>query len=159
MSFGSCLGFFFSRPTGYPCSLVTPFVLTGDLDDVLAVVGDDRVTQWLVFDSRGRAEAEAMLAGIIDACPAGAQDRVLPRCHAARRRGPSGRVRRLGLDGVKAAKLGYAIRPECQGRGCATDAARALISFGFELGLHRVSAAIGPDNAASLAMMATLGCT
>ena len=44
---------------------------------------------------------------------------------------------RLGLTGVKAAKLAFAIAADQWGRGYATDAARALITFGFaHLGLH-----------------------
>jgi ribosomal-protein-alanine N-acetyltransferase len=67
---------------------------------------------------------------------------------------------RLGLDGVKAAKLGYALTPAAQGHGYATDACRALIGFGFsELGLHRISAAIGPGNAVSVRVVERLGFT
>jgi ribosomal-protein-alanine N-acetyltransferase len=129
-----------------------------DLDGVFAVVGDDRVTRWLSFDSRSRAEAEEMLTGITRRARAdprteyyfaialpGGEDQVAGFC-------------RLGLAGVEAAKLGYAIRPEFQGCGYATDAVRAMVSFAFsELGLHRVSAAIGPHNAPSLAIMPALG--
>jgi len=44
--------------------------------------------------------------------------------------------------------VGYAIRVDHWGRGYATDAVRSLVDFGFrQLGLHRISAAIGPDNA------------
>ncbi len=65
---------------------------------------------------------------------------------------------RLGLAGVKAAKLGYAIRADRWGKGYATDACRTMIEFGFTaLGLHRISAAIGPDNAASIAVVRKLG--
>ncbi len=65
---------------------------------------------------------------------------------------------RLGLDGVQAAKLGYAIAADLWGRGYATDAARTIVSFGFhDLGLHRISAAIGPDNAHSIALIERLG--
>ena len=59
---------------------------------------------------------------------------------------------------MKAAKLGYAIRADRWGKGYATDAAHRMIAFGFnELGLHRISAAIGPDNAASIAVVRKLG--
>jgi RimJ/RimL family protein N-acetyltransferase len=59
---------------------------------------------------------------------------------------------------VRAAKLGYAIRADRWGKGLATDATRRLIEFGFgKLGLHRISAAIGPDNAASVAVVRKLG--
>jgi ribosomal-protein-alanine N-acetyltransferase len=62
--------------------------------------------------------------------------------------------------GVQAAKLGYAIAADHWGRGYATDAARAMVTFGFhELGLHRITAAIGPENAASMAVVKRLGFT
>ena len=65
---------------------------------------------------------------------------------------------RLGMSGVRAGKLGYAIAHEHQGKGYATDAARTLIRYGFEsLGLHRITAAIGPDNIASVAVVNALG--
>ena len=38
---------------------------TTDLDDYLAVAGDDRVTTWMAFDSYDRAKAEQNLAGIL----------------------------------------------------------------------------------------------
>ena len=67
---------------------------------------------------------------------------------------------RLGLNGVKAAKLGYAIRADDWGKGYATDAARTLAEFGFEaLGLHRISAAMSPDNAAFAGVAKHLGMT
>ncbi len=38
---------------------------TDDLDEVMAVVGDDRVTESLSFDTRSRKEATEMLNGIL----------------------------------------------------------------------------------------------
>jgi hypothetical protein len=65
---------------------------------------------------------------------------------------------RLGLDGVKAGKLGYAVRADQWSKGYATDAARTMIDFGFDkLGLHRISAAIAPNNAASIIVAERLG--
>src|ERR671937_166757 len=37
-----------------------------DLDDYLAIVGDDRVTSWLSFDTRDRDQAEKSLAEIVE---------------------------------------------------------------------------------------------
>ena len=37
-----------------------------DLDDYLAIAGDDRVTAWMAFDSYDREKAAEMLAGIIE---------------------------------------------------------------------------------------------
>jgi ribosomal-protein-alanine N-acetyltransferase len=36
-----------------------------DADDALALVGDDRVTRWLSFDSRTREQAVDMIEGTI----------------------------------------------------------------------------------------------
>jgi ribosomal-protein-alanine N-acetyltransferase len=79
-----------------------------DVDDAMAVVGDDRITEFLSFDSRNPEQAAA----------------------------------------------------DHWGRGYATDAVRTMLDFGFGmLDLHRVTAAIGPDNAASLALAQKLGFT
>lgn len=131
-----------------------------DVDDVHAIIGDDRVTEWLSFDSRDRAAARAMLSGV-------AQRRLeQPRTefYLAVTPGPGddrcvGFVR-LAFDGVRAGKLGYAIAYDWWGRGIATDAARTVIDYGFrELGLHRISAAIGPDNHPSIALVDHIGMT
>jgi RimJ/RimL family protein N-acetyltransferase len=122
----------------------------------LAIVGDDQVTQWLSFDSRDLAAAQAMIDGAI----LRAQNE--PRTEyylAVIGEGDElvGFVR-LALAGVKAGKLGYAIRADRWGKGYATDATRSMIAFGFaDLRLHRISAAIGPDNAASIAIVRKLG--
>lgn len=128
-----------------------------DLDDSLALVGDDRVTRWLSFDSLTREQQAQKLADAIE------RARQVPRTeyylgvttHADDRLVG---FARLGFSGVKAAKLGYAIAHDYQGKGYAGDAARSLITYGFTgLGLHRISAAIGPDNLASIAVVRRLG--
>jgi len=52
-----------------------------DVDAALALVGDDRVTRWLSFDSRSREQAVDMIEGIIERAQQGAAHRVLPRGH------------------------------------------------------------------------------
>ncbi|HKT01328.1 MAG TPA: GNAT family protein [Rugosimonospora sp.] len=128
-----------------------------DAAAVLCVVGDERVTRWLSFDSRDAAGAAAMV------------DRAITRAQMAPRTEyylavtilPDGELVgfvRLGLDGVRAAKLGYAVAADHWGRGYAGDAARVLVQFGFQdLGLHRISAAIGPNNEASIRVAKRLG--
>jgi [ribosomal protein S5]-alanine N-acetyltransferase len=130
-----------------------------DLADSLQIVGDDAVTSWLSFDSRSEDEARAMLDGIV------ARARQQPRAEYYLAIAlPADKTvigfARLGLADVRAAKLGFAIRRSHWGHGYATDAARTLITFGFgELGLHRISAAAGPGNAASIAVIKRLGLT
>lgn len=131
-------------------------ITEADVDDVHAIVGDPAVTRWLSFDTRSHAEAADMVAGIVT------RQQQIPRSeyYLGVCAGLLGLVGfcRLGLGGVQAGKLGYAIRADAQGRNYATDACRTMLRFAFgELGLHRVSAAIGPDNAASLAVVNKLG--
>lgn len=127
-----------------------------DAADSMAIVGDDRVTQWLSFDSRNLAAAQAMIDGAVKR----AQDQPRTEYYLAMAAEPDELVgfARLALTGVKAAKLGYAVSADRWGKGYATDATRLMLRFGFqELGLHRISAAIGPDNAASVAVVHKVG--
>jgi RimJ/RimL family protein N-acetyltransferase len=56
------------------------------------------------------------------------------------------------------ANLGYRVHPGHQGEGHATDAARLVVSHGFdELRLHRVSATVVADNEASRRVLEKLG--
>ncbi len=55
-------------------------------------------------------------------------------------------------------EIGYILNPEHGGRGYATEAARALLSLGFDgLGLHRIIARVDARNAASIAVLRRLG--
>lgn len=130
-----------------------------DVDDVLAIIGDDKVTTWLSFDSRDRTQAVAMIEGTIER----AQQKPRSEFYLGVTKHGDDRVigfARIGLSGVQAGKLGYAITEKEWGRGYATDAARTLVTYAFkELSLHRITAAIGPDNAASIAMVQQLGFT
>lgn len=127
-----------------------------DVDAALAVVGDDQVTRWLSFDTRNRAQTSTMIGGAIERAQSDPRAEfylavTLPNDTLIG-------FARLGLDGVQAGKLGYAIRADQWGRGYATDAARTLTNYGFQqLGLHRISAAIGPDNGPSVALVRRLG--
>lgn len=58
----------------------------------------------------------------------------------------------------RTAEIGWILRPEAQGRGYATEAARLLLDFSFDqLGLHRVYAELDPRNTASVALCERLG--
>ena len=98
-----------------------------DLAEVHAIVGDPAVTDWLSFDARDRAGAAAMLAGIREragqtprteyylavTAPPGEPGAGAPGG------GPVVGFIRLGLTGVRAAKLGYAVRADAWRQGFA----------------------------------------
>jgi RimJ/RimL family protein N-acetyltransferase len=127
-----------------------------DAADALAIVGDDRVTQWLSFDSRDQAAAVAMVEGTIQRAQINPRTEYYLAVTDATDRMIG--FARLGLTGHQAAKLGYAIGADHWGHGYATDAARTIVDYGFRtLKLHRITAAIGPDNAASITVAERLG--
>lgn len=55
-------------------------------------------------------------------------------------------------------EIGYCLHPQFWGRGCAAEAAGALLALGFEqLQLHRIQATCDPENAASRRVLEKLG--
>ena len=62
-------------------------------------------------------------------------------------------------DGVGEVEVGWHLHPDSWGRGYATEAARAVITRGFEAGLPEVYAVVRPCNAASVAVCTRLGMT
>jgi ribosomal-protein-alanine N-acetyltransferase len=130
-----------------------------DLDEADAILGDDRVTWWLSFDSRTREQQAEVLTGAIERAKHTPRTEYYLAVTTHTDDQLIGFVR-LGLSGVQAAKLGGAGAVSHWGHGYALDATRTIIDFGLTtLGLHRISAAIGPDNAASIALVTRLGFT
>ena len=81
-------------------------------------------------------------------------------CWALQR--PDGRVAGTVLfkplpDGVGEVEVGWHLHPDSWGRGYATEAARAVITRGFEAGVPEVYAVVRPGNEASMAVCARLG--
>lgn len=130
-----------------------------DLDASLAVVADDRVTRTLSFDSLTREMQAERLAAAIDR----AQQTRRAEYYLAVTPIDSDELvgfARLGLSGVRAAKPGAAVAADHWRKGYALDATETIVIYGFDvLGLHRISAAIGPDNKPSLAVVKRLGFT
>jgi RimJ/RimL family protein N-acetyltransferase len=65
---------------------------------------------------------------------------------------------RKALPDSRVAETGYELNPAHWGRGYATEAARAMLAFGFgELGLHRIHAHCVAENLASSNVLEKLG--
>jgi [ribosomal protein S5]-alanine N-acetyltransferase len=127
-----------------------------DAADVHAIIGDDRVTRYLSFDSRTLQQAADMIDGVMQRASINRRTEYYMAVTASTEK-LIGFVR-LALGGVKSAKLGYAIHADYWGCGYATDAAKTLIAYGFtQLDLHRITAAIGPDSASSIAVAHKVG--
>src|SRR6266496_1533041 len=118
----------------YPVTLTGRAVTLREFrrDDAAAafsVVGDEDVTRWLSFDARDRDSTQAMIDGALE------RAEITPRTeYYLAVTLPDDELigfARLGLSGVQAAQLGYAIRRDLWGHGYATDATRTLVDFGF----------------------------
>jgi len=72
-------------------------------------------------------------------------------------------IGQVGLGVIKIGEhrqgtIGWLLGRKYRGQGLATEAARALLQFGFEeLGLHRIAARTGRDNVRSWKLMERLG--
>ncbi|WP_410597227.1 GNAT family N-acetyltransferase [Amycolatopsis sp. lyj-23] len=121
------------------------------------IVGDDRVTKFMSFDSRSREVAQKSVDDVVErskarprteyylAITCAGDDELIGTC-------------RIAYSGMQAAKLGYMVAADYWGNGYATDAVSVMLDFAFrELDLHRVTAAIGPANPASQAVVKRLG--
>ena len=65
---------------------------------------------------------------------------------------------RMDEPGAHQADIGYELAPEHWGRGYATEAAGAIVTFGFEeLGVHRIWSWCVADNAGSAHVLEKLG--
>lgn len=130
---------------------------TTDADGAAQIIGDDRVTYWLSFDSRDRDAADNMILGAIRRTAEQPRTEYYLGIADVRTDDLLGFIR-LALGGVKAAKLGYAVRAEDWGKGIASEAVGLLVRYAFgPLGLHRITAAIGPDNVRSISLVEKFG--
>jgi RimJ/RimL family protein N-acetyltransferase len=146
----------------YPLTLVSVSIRIrefhpADLDATMGIVGDPEVTNYLSFDAKSREDQQQLLSAQI----ARAQQKPRSEYYQAIERLSDGELLgfvRLGLGTHATAKLGYALRHDAWGKGFATEAAAAMIEFGFNaLSLHRITAACGPENAGSIRVLEKLG--
>lgn len=65
---------------------------------------------------------------------------------------------RIKSDVNREGDIGYILRRDCWGKGFGTEAARAMLRYGFEsLGLHRIYATAAPPNSASRRVLEKMG--
>jgi RimJ/RimL family protein N-acetyltransferase len=130
-----------------------------DVDAVLAVYGDPKVTEHLSFEPRTRDQVKATLDSVTAAA------RVEPRTEYSLAVVHGGEVigfARLAVDtqhpGQSSGQLGFALRASHWGRGLGAATVRLLLRLGFdELGLYRLWGARSPENVVSARLMTALG--
>jgi RimJ/RimL family protein N-acetyltransferase len=132
----------------------------GDVDDVYSYRSREDVCAYLFDEPMSRetcAEAVAARVGQVALNEEG--DKVVL---AVGVRGAARIIGEISLiwrsEEFGQGELGYIFHPDAHGHGYATEASRALLSFGFHTaGLHRIYARCDARNLASAKVMARLG--
>ncbi|WP_155368456.1 GNAT family N-acetyltransferase [Catellatospora vulcania] len=130
-----------------------------DLDDVYAWQGRPDVARWTLGPGPRTREQSRWSVGVMageDALRVEGDVLTLAVVADAGVIGTVELVWRSEAD--RTAELGYIFHPDHGGRGLATEAARALLDWGFgEFGLHRIYGRCHGGNEASARMMTRLG--
>jgi ribosomal-protein-alanine N-acetyltransferase len=141
-----------------PRLLLREFVLE-DWAAVLAYQSDPHYLHYYPWTERSEADAQAFVQRFVDWQTEEPRFRfqlALTLCHDGRLVGNCGL--RLAEAGAREAVVGYEISPAYWGRGYATEAAWAMLRFGFEeLGLHRIWSHAITENIASQRVLQKLG--
>lgn len=135
-----------------------PFAMS-DLDDFQALCSQVEVFTYLPSGTTTGEETRERLARIVKSY----ERDDLPGVFAAVARLSDERV--IGWCGLgplpprpEDTEVFYALNPDYWGRGYATEAARAMVGFGFkEMGLDRIVAVVKPGNSASCRVIEKLG--
>ena len=129
----------------------------GDLENLHAVYSLPDVARWLYHEASTLEQSREKLA------------RKVAGCELSEEHGLSAAVRlRDGTyvgDAVlfyasvehKTAEIGFSFDPRHQGKGYASEAARALLDWAFSQGFHRVIGRLEPRNTASARVLEKLG--
>lgn len=135
--------------------------VAGDWPAVLAYQSDPRYLRYYEWTDRSPEDVRRFVGMFID------QQRQEPRTRfqLAVTLRDGGRLIgncgvRLAAAGAHEGEIGYELAPDEWGKGYATEAARAIVRFGFEeLGLHRIAAWTVADNTGSARVLQKLGMT
>jgi len=132
----------------------------GDFDAVYAMRSDPGVVRYLYWDVHSEVEARRALEQRISFRALHREGDVLAL--AAVLRDTTEMVADVILRYVSAehqlAEIGYIVHPDHQGRGYATEAARAVLGIAFDtVGFHRVVGSMEARNAASARVLEKLG--
>jgi RimJ/RimL family protein N-acetyltransferase len=139
--------------------LLRPF-RRGDVDAVFSYRSREDVAQYLFDRPMNHDEcAEAVRLRIGQTAFSGEGDKVVL---AVERREDNRLIGEVSLIWRSVpdqqGEVGYIFHPDAHGRGYASEAARALVAFGFEvMGLHRIYARCDAQNTASARVMQRLG--
>jgi RimJ/RimL family protein N-acetyltransferase len=126
-----------------------------DLAELHALRSREDVVRWLYWDAPTEEQTRAWIEGILSRPPeTGTTFAVELRDSGVL----VGNVNVMVDPPNRQGEIGFIFHPEHQGRGYATEAARALLDHAFEhYGLHRAFGRLEPRNVASARVLEKLG--
>lgn len=137
--------------------LVLRAFVPGDLDVFHRLYSRPEVARYLLEDPWARADAELEIAKRVERVGLDADRRALSVVMELDGE-PIGDIALWITDEAgQLAELGWVIAPEHSGHGYVTEAADAVLTVGFECGLHRVVARMDGRNGASARVCERLG--
>ena len=139
--------------------LLRPFE-PGDFDALAALHGDPDLVRWIPWGPRTPRQAAAVLERKLACTAIVAEGDGLGIAPVLKETGEMIGDFTLQYESAEhsVAELGYLLSPRAQGRGYATEAARAILALAFErFGVHRVIARLEARNGSSAAVAERLG--
>jgi RimJ/RimL family protein N-acetyltransferase len=139
--------------------VLRPFEV-GDLDSLYAIQSDEQSARWLYNDPRTLEETQSLLERLISGDHYSAEGDWLTAAVIERKTGQFvGDVTMQWVsESHKTGEIGFIFDRAHQGRGYATEAARAFLAFAFEgMGFHRVIGRTEARNTASARVLEKLG--
>lgn len=129
-----------------------------DFDVLHALYSDAEVVRWLYYDVATPDESRERLARKV-AGAALSEEQGLSAAVELRDGAYAGDVVLFYMAPAehKSIELGFSFLPAYQGRGYATEAARAVVDWAFRNGFHRVYGRLEPRNVASARVLEKLG--
>jgi RimJ/RimL family protein N-acetyltransferase len=128
----------------------------GDFDFLYRLQSDPEVVRWLYNDTRDEAETRTLLERKVAATELREEGDWMACVVVAD--APIGDVGFHWLSREhRTGEIGFMFDPHTQGRGYATEAARALVDWAFAAGFHRVIGRTEARNAASARVLEKLG--
>jgi RimJ/RimL family protein N-acetyltransferase len=132
----------------------------GDLDALYAIQSDEESARWLYNEPRTLGETQDLLARLVAGDRYSAEGDWLTAAVIKRETGQFvGDVTMQWVSELhRTGEIGFIFDRAYQGRGYATEAARALLAFGFDgMGFHRVIGRTEARNTASARVLEKLG--
>ena len=140
--------------------LLRPF-LASDLEALHAIHGDEENVRWLYNDARTLGEARKLLALKAAGSALRAEGEWLSAAVELRATGELvGDISLLWASVAhRQGELGFIFQRSHQGKGYATEAARPMLAYAFEVvGLHRVIGRLEPRNGGSARVLENSRC-